>query len=104
MRGFRSVILDGELFGTVVTLDGARPASVYEVYCMLQGEPVRPVQLKYAAFDILYLNGNDLTGLTLGQLRRGSVQRLVIGRRRSRPKLRGVIFGPGGYCRRLYSA
>ena len=31
-------------------------------------------------------------------------ERLVIGSRRSRPKLRGVIFGPGGYWRRLYSA
>ena len=65
----RSVIVDGELYGTVVGLDGARPASVYEVYCMLQGEPVRPVQLKYAAFDILYLNGQDLTRLPLGQRR-----------------------------------
>ena len=35
---------------------------------------------------------------------RCSRQRLVIGRRRSRPKFFGVIFGPGGYCRRLYSA
>src|SRR5229473_8139406 len=33
-----------------------------------------------------------------------SRQRLVIGRRRSRPKFFWLIFGPGGYCRRLYSA
>jgi anti-sigma regulatory factor (Ser/Thr protein kinase) len=33
-----------------------------------------------------------------------SRQRFVMGRRRSRPKFFGVIFGPGGYCRRLYSA
>ncbi len=65
----RSVIVDGELYGTVVGLDGARPASVYEVYCMIQGEPVRPVQLKFAGFDVLYLNGQDLTRLPLGQRR-----------------------------------
>lgn len=65
----KSVIVDGELFGTVVGLEGARPASVYEVFCTLQGEPVRPVQLKYAAFDILYCNGQDLTRLPLGQRR-----------------------------------
>ena len=65
----RSLIIDGELYGNVVGLDGARPASVYEVYCSLQGEPVRPVQMKYAGFDILYLNGQDLTRLPLGQRR-----------------------------------
>ena len=27
-----------------------------------------------------------------------------MGSRRSRPKLRAEVFGPGGYCRRLYSA
>jgi DNA ligase-1 len=64
-----SVILDGELYGIVVDLEGARPASVYEVYTMLQGEPIRPVQLKYAAFDILYLQGNDLTHLPLHRRR-----------------------------------
>ncbi|MBX9681407.1 MAG: hypothetical protein K2X38_21845 [Gemmataceae bacterium] len=64
-----SVILDGELYGIVVDLDGARPASVYEVYTMLQGEPIRPVQLKYAAFDILYLQGSDLTHLPLHRRR-----------------------------------
>ena len=35
---------------------------------------------------------------------RGSRQRLVMGSRRSRPKFFWLIFGPGGYCRRLYSA
>jgi len=65
----RSVIIDGELFGTALTLDGPRPASVYDVYSSLQGEGSRPVQLKYAGFDILYLNGQDLTGLPLGQRR-----------------------------------
>ena len=33
-----------------------------------------------------------------------SRQVLVMGTRRSRPKLRTVILGPGGYCRRLNSA
>ena len=57
----QNVILDGELFGTVLDLDGIRPASVYEVYAALQGEPAAPVNLKYAAFDLIYLNGQDLT-------------------------------------------
>jgi DNA ligase 1 len=62
-------IIDGELFGTILDLDGPRPASVYEVYAMLQGEPVRPVNLKFAAFDLLYLNSMDLTSLPLQQRR-----------------------------------
>lgn len=72
----QTAIVDGELFGTIVTMDGARPASVYEVYCTIQGEPVRPVQLKFAAFDIIYLNGKDLTGLPLHQ-RRVLLQQVV---------------------------
>jgi DNA ligase 1 len=71
-----SAIVDGELFGTIVTMDGARPASVYEVFTTVQGEPIRPVQLKYAAFDLIYLNGQDLTGLPLAQ-RRQYLQALV---------------------------
>lgn len=63
-------ILDGELFGTVLDIDsGVRPASVYEVYSALQGEVSRPVTLKFAAFDILYLNSQDYTGMTLQQRR-----------------------------------
>jgi DNA ligase-1 len=65
----RDAIVDGELYGMVVDLDGARPASVYEVYCHIQGEPIRPVQLRYAAFDLLYLNGQDLTRLPLSTRR-----------------------------------
>src|SRR5262249_49423992 len=53
----RSVIVDGELHGTVVDLEGVRPATVYEVYAHLQGERALPVNLKFAAFDILYMNG-----------------------------------------------
>jgi DNA ligase-1 len=66
----RDVILDGELHGTVLDLEGLRQASVYEVHASLQGEPVRAVQLKYAAFDLVYLNGRDLTGLPLSERRR----------------------------------
>ncbi|MCI0376040.1 MAG: hypothetical protein L0215_00390 [Gemmataceae bacterium] len=57
----QTAIVDGELYGTVVGLEGARPATVYEVYSTIQGEPIRPVQMRYAAFDLLYLNGTDLT-------------------------------------------
>ncbi len=65
----RSVILDGELHGTVVDLEGVRPATVYEVYAYLQGERGLPVTLKFAAFDIVYLNGYDLTPLALHERR-----------------------------------
>jgi DNA ligase-1 len=57
----QNCIVDGELYGLVTDIEGPRPASVYEVFTSLQGEPVRPVQLRYAAFDILYMNGTDLT-------------------------------------------
>ncbi len=66
----RDCIIDGELFGTVLDLEGPRLATVYEVYASLSGEVVqRPVNLKYAAFDIVYLNGQDLTQLPLRQRR-----------------------------------
>ena len=69
-----NAIIDGELFGTQLSLDmgvgsAVRPASVYEVYAALQGQPVQPVNLRYAAFDLVYLNGQDLTGLPLSQRR-----------------------------------
>jgi DNA ligase-1 len=64
-----TMIIDGELFGTVLDLDGARPATVYEVYATLQGEPTKPVNLKFAAFDAIYFNGQDLTRQTLSQRR-----------------------------------
>ena len=63
------VIVDGELYGTVVDVDGVRPATVYEVFGVLQGEASRPVQLRYAAFDLLHLNGADLTQLPLAERR-----------------------------------
>lgn len=65
----RSLIVDGELYGTVLDLEGARPATVYEVHAALQGERRAPVSLRYAAFDLLYCNGRDLTGLPLSERR-----------------------------------
>jgi len=70
-----NVIVDGELYGTVLDRDGARPATVYELYGSLQGER-RVVNIKFAAFDILYLNGTDLTAQPLAQ-RRQWLQQLV---------------------------
>lgn len=65
----RSVILDGELYGTVLDIDRVRPATVYEVYAALQGQPTIPVNMKFAAFDILFQDERDLTGLPLAQRR-----------------------------------
>ena len=64
-----NVIVDGELYGTVLDHDGARPATVYELHGSLQGER-RPVQIKFAAFDLVYLNGSDLTSLPLRERRK----------------------------------
>ena len=65
----RTAVVDGELHGTLVDLEGgARPASVYDVYGALQGD--RMLRLKYAAFDLLYLDGEDLTRLPLHERRR----------------------------------
>ncbi|APR81194.1 ATP-dependent DNA ligase [Minicystis rosea] len=66
----RSTIIDGELHGTVVDLEGVRPATVYEVYGYLQGDRSMPVTLKFAAFDLIYLNGRDLTSFPLHERRR----------------------------------
>ncbi len=72
----RSAIVDGELYGTVVGLSGARPATVYEVFSFLQGDRTRPVNLRFAAFDLIYQDGHDLTQLPLHQ-RRDYLSRLV---------------------------
>lgn len=71
-----SAIVDGELYGTMLTMEGPRPATVYEVYSALQGEASRPVNLRFAAFDLLYLNGHDLTAQPLHS-RRQNLQTLV---------------------------
>lgn len=73
----RSVILDGELYGTVLDMDRVRPATVYEVYAALQGQPTIPVNLKFAAFDILFLEERDLTGFPLSQRRQWLTQLLM---------------------------
>jgi len=65
-----NVIVDGELYGTVFDLDGVRPANVYEVYAAMHGQPTVPVTLRFAAFDLLYLEGRDLTSLPLHERRR----------------------------------
>lgn len=74
MFAARNVIVDGELYGTIVDVNGIRPASVYEVYAALQGEASRPVQMKFAAFDMLYWEGNDLTQLPLSDRRQRLLQ------------------------------
>jgi DNA ligase 1 len=77
LLGARSVIVDGELYGLVADHEGVvRPATVYEVYGRLQGEARRPINLKYAAFDIVYLNGHDVTALPL-TVRRQHLQALL---------------------------
>jgi DNA ligase-1 len=78
----RSVILDGELHGTVFDLEGVRPATVYEVHAYLQGERTVPVSLKFAAFDVIYVNGQDLTALTLAARRQhlGMLLAPIVGR------------------------
>lgn len=81
-----SAIVDGELYGTVLDLVGVRPATVYEVYAALQGEPVTPVSLKFAAFDLIYLNGGDLTGMALSD-RRNFLQSLVAPLAAARPPI-----------------
>ena len=54
-------ILDGELFGTTFTAEGTRrQCTVYELYQTLTCTSSLPVTLKYAAFDILYLEGRSL--------------------------------------------
>ncbi|MBX3166605.1 MAG: ATP-dependent DNA ligase [Candidatus Eremiobacteraeota bacterium] len=63
-----SLIMDGELHGRVLDMEGvARPASVYEVHECLRGELRIP--LKYVAFDLLYMNGRDLTAQPFQQRR-----------------------------------
>jgi DNA ligase 1 len=72
----QNCIIDGELHGTVFDGDGPKPATVYDVYGQLTGQPQRPVSLKFAAFDVLYLNGRDVTAMPLAR-RRDMLQMLV---------------------------
>ena len=76
----QSLILDGELHGKVANWDGKvmSPASVYQIYRQLQGAAEEPVRLEYIVFDVLYLNGQDLTALPFLQ-RRKIVESLLAG-------------------------
>ncbi|MCW8139837.1 MAG: ATP-dependent DNA ligase [Planctomycetota bacterium] len=66
----RDAILDGELHGTVFGEHGPRPATVYDIIKSVRGEPGGPpVRYRYAVFDVLYLDGHDLTGLPFLQRR-----------------------------------
>ena len=49
---------------------------------MLQGEPIRPVTLKFAALDLLYMNNVDLTSRPLHQ-RRAALSTLISPHRRA---------------------
>ncbi|MCA9177094.1 MAG: hypothetical protein KDB14_21545 [Planctomycetales bacterium] len=55
-----SLILDCELYGMLPAAGGMRPATVYEVIATLRGDRA-PLLLRLAAFDVLYLNGEDTT-------------------------------------------
>jgi DNA ligase-1 len=66
----REAIVDGELHGFFFSQVGPRPASVYDVLKAVRGEGTAPLRLRFAAFDLLYLDGRDLTGLPLHERRR----------------------------------
>ena len=87
----KSFILDGELHGSIVDWDrGTRPATVYEIYRFLQGNTEPLVQLKYVAFDILYLEGQDITAYPLFQ-RRKLLEQIVSPLLELRPPLPVVL-------------
>jgi DNA ligase-1 len=65
-----NAIVDGELYGTVFDLDGVRVANVYEVYAAMHGRPPVPVTMRFAGFDLLYLNGQDVTARPQHERRR----------------------------------
>lgn len=64
----QDAIIDGELYGVVRDPTGTYPASVQEVMAVFHGERL-PIQMKYVAFDVLYLNGRDTTNLPLASRR-----------------------------------
>lgn len=73
----RDCILDGELHGTILDVDealggaggGRRPATVYDILGHIGGQPQKPLRLRYTAFDLIYLNGRDLTQRPLRERR-----------------------------------
>ena len=74
-----SFILDGELHGSSINWEqgGKIQSTVYEVYRYLQGYTNIPIKLDYVIFDILYLNGQDITHLPLFQ-RREFLKQLIL--------------------------
>jgi DNA ligase-1 len=75
----RDCIVDGELYGVTLDLDGEarrRPATVYDILRYAEGAPERPIRLHYAAFDLLFMNGVDLTDRPLRE-RRAALSALV---------------------------
>ena len=66
----RRAIVDGELYGLVPEAGRARPGTVYELHAHLTGERRLPLALRFAAFDLLFLEGRDLTPLPWTERRR----------------------------------
>jgi DNA ligase-1 len=65
----RRVILDGELYALLYEQGQMRPAPVYELHTWLTGDRRRPLNLRYVAFDLIYLDGYDLTTRPLSERR-----------------------------------
>lgn len=98
-----SLILDGELHGRQLDPEGvARPATVYEVHQCLRGELKLP--LRYVAFDLLYLNGQDLTALPFQQRRQRLEHLLALKRGGGLPLelAQGSLVNDGETLNRLY--
>ena len=58
----REAIVDGELHAHRWSEAGPRPATVYDILKAVRGElDGPPLRLRFAAFDLLYLDGRDLT-------------------------------------------
>ena len=72
----KDVILDGELHGHLYSEMGARPASVYDILKAVRGELGQPLRYRFAAFDVLYVDGQDLTGKPFRE-RRTALEQLV---------------------------
>jgi DNA ligase-1 len=65
----RRAILDGELYALRYEQGQMRPAPVYELHTWLTGDRSRPLNLRYVVFDLIYLDGRDLTDRPLTERR-----------------------------------
>ena len=73
-----SFIIDGELHGRISDWEGGfRQATVYEIYKYIQGSSEELIQLQYVCFDILYINGKDITNVPFYQ-RRKTLEQLML--------------------------